>query len=37
VLHDIEHANNPRYQDILRGALKHLDDKLLEFDKHSVV
>ena len=30
VLHDIEHANNPRYQDILRGALKHLDDKLIE-------
>jgi len=30
VLRDIEHANNPRYQEILRGALKHLDDKLLE-------
>ena len=30
VLHDIEHAINPRYQEILRGALKHLDDKLLE-------
>ena len=30
VLRDIEHANNPRYQDILRGALKHLDDKLIE-------
>ena len=37
VLHDIEHANNPRYQDILRGALKHLDDKLLEFDQQSIV
>ncbi len=32
VLHDIEHANNPRYQEILRGALKHLDDKLLELE-----
>ena len=29
VLHDLEHANNPRYQEILRAALKHLDDKLL--------
>jgi hypothetical protein len=37
VLHDIEHANNPRYQAILRGALKHLDDKLLEFDRQSIV
>jgi hypothetical protein len=30
VLHDIEHANNPRYQEILRAALQHLDDKLLD-------
>jgi len=30
VLHDLEHANNPRYQEILRAALKHLDDKLLD-------
>jgi hypothetical protein len=32
VLHDLEHANNPRYQEILRAALKHLDDKLLELE-----
>ncbi len=30
VLRDIEQANNPRYQEILRAALKHLDDKLLD-------
>jgi len=30
VLHDLEHAQNPRYRQVLEAALKHLDDKLLE-------
>ncbi len=30
VLHDLETAHNPRYLEILRAALKHLDDKLTE-------
>jgi len=28
VLHDLKHAQNPGYRDILTAALKHLDDKL---------
>ena len=28
VLRDLEHANNPRYRQILESALKHLDEKL---------
>jgi hypothetical protein len=28
VVHDLETAQNPRYQETLRAALKHLDDKL---------
>lgn len=30
ILHDIEQARNPRYQETLKAALKHLDDKLAE-------
>jgi hypothetical protein len=30
VLHDLEHASNPRYRQILEAALKHLDQKLGE-------
>ena len=30
ILHDLEQARNPRYQDTLKAALKHLDDKLAE-------
>src|SRR5258708_5131555 len=32
VVHDLESANNPRYREILRAALKHLDDKLSEIE-----
>ena len=32
VLHDLEAAHNPRYREILRAALKHLDDKLKELN-----
>ena len=30
VLHDLEKASNPRYREMLKAALKHLDDKLAE-------
>jgi hypothetical protein len=30
VLHDLEHAANPRYRKVLEAALKHLDEKLAE-------
>jgi hypothetical protein len=30
VLHDMEHATNPRYRQVLEAALKHLDQKLAE-------
>ena len=30
VLHDLEHANNPRYRQVLEAALKHLDEKLAQ-------
>jgi hypothetical protein len=30
VVHDLESANNPRYREILRAALKHLDEKISE-------
>jgi len=30
VLHDLEHAANPRYRRVLEAALKHLDQKLSE-------
>ncbi len=30
VLHDLEQAHNPKYQETLKAALKHLDDKLAE-------
>lgn len=30
VLHDLEHAANPRYRQVLEAALKHLDQKLSE-------
>jgi len=30
ILHDLEQARNPRYQETLKAALKHLDDKLEE-------
>ena len=30
ILNDIEQARNPRYQETLKAALKHLDDKLAE-------
>ena len=30
VLHDLEQARNPRYQETLKAALKHLDTKLAE-------
>lgn len=33
VLRDLEAAQNPRYREILRSALKHLDDKLAEIPK----
>jgi hypothetical protein len=32
VLHDLEHAHNPRYREILQAALKHLDGKLSELE-----
>ena len=28
ILHDLERASNPKYQQTLKAALKHLDDKL---------
>ena len=28
ILHDLERASNPKYQETLKAALKHLDDKL---------
>lgn len=28
VLHDLEHAQNPRYEKVLRAALAHLDTEL---------
>jgi hypothetical protein len=28
VLHDLEHAQNPRYEKVLRAALAHLDSEL---------
>ena len=30
VLHDLEHATNPRYRQILEAALKHLEQKLAD-------
>ena len=30
VLHDLEHAANPGYKQVLEAALKHLDEKLAE-------
>lgn len=30
VSHDLEHATNPRYKQILEAALQHLDQKLAE-------
>jgi hypothetical protein len=33
VIHDLEHARNPRYRDMLTQALAHLDRKLAEFDR----
>ena len=30
ILHDLEQARNPKYQETLKAALKHLDDKLAE-------
>jgi len=30
ILNDLEQARNPRYQETLKAALKHLDDKLAE-------
>lgn len=30
VLHDMEHAINPRYRIILEAALKHLDQKIAD-------
>ena len=30
ILHDLEQARNPRYQETLKAALKHLNDKLAE-------
>ena len=30
ILHDLEAAQNPRHREVLRAALKHLDDKLGE-------
>lgn len=30
ILNDIEQARNPKYQETLKAALKHLDDKLAE-------
>lgn len=32
VLHDLDNAKNPRYQEVLKAALKHLDDKLSEIE-----
>ena len=32
ILNDIEQARNPKYQETLKAALKHLDDKLAEFE-----
>ena len=32
VLHDLEHAQNPRYRQVLQAALKHLDSKLSELE-----
>jgi len=32
VLHDIDNAHNPRYREVLKAALKHLDDKLSEIE-----
>jgi hypothetical protein len=33
IVHDLEHASNPRYRAMLNRALKHLDGKLAEFDR----
>jgi len=30
ILNDLEQARNPKYQETLKAALKHLDDKLAE-------
>jgi len=30
ILNDIEQSRNPKYQETLKAALKHLDDKLAE-------
>jgi tRNA A37 N6-isopentenylltransferase MiaA len=30
ILHDLDAAKNPRHREMLRAALKHLDDKLAE-------
>ncbi len=32
VQHDLEHAGNARYREILGAALKHLDEKLAKFE-----
>jgi hypothetical protein len=32
ILNDIQQARNPKYQETLKAALKHLDDKLAEFE-----
>ncbi len=32
ILNDIEQARNPKYQETLKAALKHLDDKLAELE-----
>lgn len=33
VLHDLEKATNPRYQEMLRASLEFLDNKLAELDR----
>ena len=33
VLHDLEKATNPRYQEMLRASLEYLDTKLAELDR----
>ncbi len=30
IVHDLETAKNPGYREVLRAALKHLDDKLAQ-------
>lgn len=32
ILHDLEQAHNPRYQETLQAALRHLDEKLAELE-----